>query len=209
MPPPPSQPPTHHPVSQAVPPPSQPAAPPPTHHPVSQPASCSTTQSTSCPSTQSTVYAVSPSPIQPIRSRYYVVWEWDPSIAEDKQIWIPVAVMMMVTAKVMMPWVQNEWIRYVMLVSSSRVSGMWSWLHNVQPHIPTVLLRVDISASKDGSWYDSQEFVGTKETVWTIKYLETCFWATWYSSDRNGSEMVCFSTQTVDKTIGWCTYIST
>lgn len=64
--------------------------------------------------------------------------------------------MMMVTAKVMMPWVQNEWIRYVMLVSTSRVSGMWSWLHNVQPHIPTVLLRVDISASKDGSWYESR-----------------------------------------------------
>ena len=31
--------------------------------------------------------------------------------------------------------------------------------------IPTVLLRVDIPASMDGSWYDSQVFVGIKEAV--------------------------------------------
>ena len=31
--------------------------------------------------------------------------------------------------------------------------------------IPTVLLRVDIPASMDGSWYDGQVFVGIKEAV--------------------------------------------
>ena len=38
------------------------------------------------------------------------------------------------------------------------------------------LLRVDIPASMDGSWYDGQVFVGIKRIcVRTIKCLETCF----------------------------------
>ena len=74
--------------------------------------------------------------------------------------------------------------------------------------IPTVLLRVDITASMDGSWYDDQVFVGIKEAVFEPS-----------SALRHASEVhdilltemgtksvFCFSTQTVDQTIGQRTY---
>ena len=69
--------------------------------------------------------------------------------------------------------------------------------------IPTVLLKVDISSSIDGSWYDGEVFVGLKEAVFEPS-----------SAMRHASELhdilltqmglksIFFSTQMVDRTIG-------
>ena len=202
----------HHPVSQAVPPPSQPAAPPPTHHrsrsasqllhhPVSQlplnPINCLCCLTIPYPAYQKQILCG-----MRMRAQYSRgLTDMDSSSSDDDGNGKGDDTM---GAK----WVNQVWyacvhiqsFRYVIMTSQCSASytctncTLESWYFSIKGRFLVWWSRV--------CWHQSNY-------VWTIKCLETCFWAAWYSSDWNGSEMFCFSTQTVDKTLGWCMYIST